>query len=120
MYKMKGFVSALASTSSIVNRSVINQTKMTGGFVVKAEDMESEENMMSLYERWMEYQEIYRHDEEKHRRFPVFQERVKRFRSANCFEDSFKYELKKRLIKHWDCRLKRHQLSLENEVILDV
>ncbi|KAI3860240.1 hypothetical protein MKX03_022546 [Papaver bracteatum] len=125
MYKMKGYASALASTSSFINRSIMNQTKMTvrgcatssdnrgRHFVVKPEDMETDENMMSLYERWMVYQEIYRDEEEKHRRFPVFQERVRRCRSANCFADSFKYEINKIRVKNWGWSLKRHQ-SLED------
>ncbi|KAI3958978.1 hypothetical protein MKX01_023654 [Papaver californicum] len=120
MYKMKGYVSALAASSSIINRSIINQTKMTvrgcitssndqeEEFVVKDEDMESEENMMRLYERWMEYQEIRRNGEEKNGRFQVFQDHGKRFRSANCFADTFRHEFNKMLIKHGDFGLRRH------------
>ncbi|KAI3953217.1 hypothetical protein MKX01_042212 [Papaver californicum] len=79
IYVMKGIVSALAASSK--------------EFVVKDEDMESEENMMRLYERWMKYQEIYRRNgEENNRRFQVFQEHVKRFRTANCFADTFRHE----------------------------
>ncbi|KAI3852898.1 hypothetical protein MKX03_003285 [Papaver bracteatum] len=113
MYKIKGFVSALASTSSFINRSIINQTKMTvrgcttsskkkGGFMVKEEDLESEERMMGLYERWMEHYQIYRNGEEKNSRFPVFKDCVIRFRSANCLADTSDEEFSKRLIKKWD------------------
>ncbi|KAI3860237.1 hypothetical protein MKX03_022543 [Papaver bracteatum] len=129
MYKMKkGFVSALASSSSIINRPIINQTKMTvrgcttsskkqGGFVVKAEVMESEDSMMSLYERWMEHFQIYRYDMEKHQRFQVFRDRVIRFRSANCLADISDKEFNKRKIKRFDFGISRARLPApKNEV----
>ncbi|XP_026390492.1 thiol protease SEN102-like isoform X2 [Papaver somniferum] len=78
------------------------------GFVVKYEDMESEESMMSLYERWMEHYQICRNGEEKNRRFQVFQDCVRRFRSA--FADMSDAEFSKRLIKRWDFVTSRARL----------
>lgn len=62
-------------------------------FEVKDKDLESQESMMDLYERWMTHFGIFRVDPlEKWTRFEIFKETVKKNRAANIFADGRRRE----------------------------
>ncbi|MCL7033079.1 hypothetical protein MKW94_013199 [Papaver nudicaule] len=99
MNKIKGFSlsSPLLSTSSINNCAKTffnNRTtdcivqKRRVELEVKDRDLESEESMMDLYERWMRrYGKFRVYPLEKWTRFGIFMQTVKEHRSLNCFAD---------------------------------
>ncbi|RZC54666.1 hypothetical protein C5167_013526 [Papaver somniferum] len=106
MNEMKGFAlsTPLLTTSSITNRGktffnrsvegadcVLQRTEVK--FEVKDKDLESQESMMDLYERWMTHFGIFRVDPlEKWTRFEIFKETVKKNRAANIFADGRRRE----------------------------
>ncbi|MCL7026694.1 hypothetical protein MKW94_020725 [Papaver nudicaule] len=116
MNRIKGFATSapLLSTSSISNRGktffnnrsgdgttdcIIHKRRVS--FEVKDKDLESEESMMDLYERWMRYMGKFRIDPlEKWTRFGIFMDTVTRIRSANCFADGGRRVRVRRESKH--------------------
>ncbi|MCL7025546.1 hypothetical protein MKW94_015696 [Papaver nudicaule] len=104
MNKLKGLISTprLPSLAGNFNRGtlihngvgrdspecVFGEPTQPGKFQVKDKDLESEDSMMNLYERWMRVFGIFRiHPEEKNRRFNLFKENVQISRSANMLSD---------------------------------
>ncbi|OUZ99860.1 Proteinase inhibitor I29 [Macleaya cordata] len=95
MNKIKGLVSALPYRNSFSNCGlcfIIKNSKMrgcatgktAGRFLIQDKDLESEENMMDFYERWMRFHGRFRIDpEEKNKRFKLFAERVKGIHNHN-------------------------------------
>lgn len=66
-----------------------------GKFQVKDKDLESDDSMMNLYERWMRVFGIFRIDpQEKKRRFIVFKGNVMGSRCAHMFSDMTYEEVK--------------------------
>ncbi|MCL7039783.1 hypothetical protein MKW94_014904 [Papaver nudicaule] len=134
MNKIKGFAlsAPLLSTSSISNRSktFLNNRSVDGttdciihkrqvDFDVKDKDLESEESMMDLYERWMRYMGKFRTDPlEKWTRFGIFMDKVTRNRSANCFADGgWRVRVRresKHLISEWIKKSPKHKLFMSS------
>ncbi|MCL7023074.1 hypothetical protein MKW94_004591 [Papaver nudicaule] len=91
-----------------------------GAFEVKDKDLESEESMMDLYERWMRYMGKFRIEPlEKWTRFGIFMDTVTRNRSANCFADGgwrvrVGHYASKHLYSEWMKKSPKHKLFLSS------
>ncbi|KAI3890348.1 hypothetical protein MKX03_011697 [Papaver bracteatum] len=67
---------------------VLGKATRPDKFQVKEKDLESDDSMMNLYERWMRVFGIFRIDpQEKKRRFIMFKGNVMRSRGAHMFSD---------------------------------
>ncbi|KAI3843972.1 hypothetical protein MKX03_025644 [Papaver bracteatum] len=99
MNKLKGIVATLSRASSFnratsMNFSSVREFKsLTARMEVTDKDLESEENMMDFYERWMRHTGQIRTDiEEKNRRFQNFKKNLMKQRSVGYFADTCKEE----------------------------
>ncbi|XP_026403660.1 cysteine protease XCP2-like isoform X1 [Papaver somniferum] len=105
MIKLRDIVATLSRPSSLgtFNRAAsmsFSSVRNSGGkSTIPAwmeaidEDLESEENLINMYERWMRHTEKIRTDiEEKNRRFQNFKKNVMKRRSAGIFADTCKEE----------------------------
>jgi len=65
------------------------------GFDFHEKDLESEESLWDLYERWRSHHTVSRSLDDKHKRFNVFKENVKHVHKVNSMDKPYKLKLNK-------------------------
>lgn len=68
---------------------------LSKGFDFHEKDLESEESLWDLYERWRSHHTVSRSLDDKHKRFNVFKENVKHVHKVNGMDKPYKLKLNK-------------------------
>lgn len=68
---------------------------LSKGFDFHEKDLESEESLWDLYERWRSHHTVSRSLDDKHKRFNVFKENVKHVHMVNGMDKPYKLKLNK-------------------------
>ncbi|GMH23438.1 hypothetical protein Nepgr_025281 [Nepenthes gracilis] len=68
---------------------------LSEGFHFHEKDLQSEESLWDLYERWRSHHTVSRSLEDKHKRFNVFKENVKYIHEVNKMDKPYKLKLNK-------------------------